>query len=435
MAELKCPHCGQAFTVDDSDLSSILEQIRTKEFEKDVSSRVAEIRDHLTQTHALEMEAVKEKHSMELASIGDKVRLEESKVREQDLELLRRQILEEQDKTRAQEEKTRAEQDKVRSLEAELKSAEQVKTIAVMEAMQKADREKRDLEQRLESRSRELEQELAARKENEKLLLSQKDEQIAYYKDLKTRMSTKMVGETLEQHCEIQFNQLRPTAFQGVYFEKDNDARTGSKGDYIYREEVDGVELISIMFEMKNEMDTTATKHKNEDFFKELDKDRKEKNCEYAVLVSMLESDSELYNGGIVDVSYRYEKMYVVRPQCFIPIITLLRNAARNAWEYKKELAVVKNQEIDVTNFEDNLMKFKDDFSRNYDIAHRHFDKAIEEIDKTIEHLQKVREELVGSDKQLRIANGKVEDVSVKKLTRNNPTMQAKFEALEVPKK
>ena len=372
---------------------------------------------------------------MELSSIGDKVRLEESKVRERELEQLRRQIREEQDKTREQEEKTRAEQDKVRSLEAELKGAEQVKTIAVMEAEQKADREKRDLEQRLESRSRELEQELATRKENEKLLLSQKDEQIAYYKDLKTRMSTKMVGETLEQHCEIQFNQLRPTAFQGVYFEKDNDAHTGSKGDYIYREEVDGVELISIMFEMKNEMDTTATKHKNEDFFKELDKDRKEKNCEYAVLVSMLEIDSELYNGGIVDVSYRYDKMYVVRPQCFIPIITLLRNAARNAWEYKKELAVVKNQEIDVTNFEDNLMKFKDDFSRNYDIAHRHFDKAIEEIDKTIEHLQKVREELVGSDRQLRIATGKVEDVSVKKLTRNNPTMQAKFEALEVPKK
>jgi len=300
-----------------------------------------------------------------------------------------------------------------------------------MEAKQKAEDEKRDLELELNSQKKELELELSARKETEARLLKEKDDQIAYYKDLKTRMSTKMVGETLEQHCEIQFNQLRPTAFRDVYFEKDNDARTGSKGDYIYREEKDGVELISIMFEMKNELDTTATKHKNEDFFEKLDKDRREKNCEYAVLVSMLENESELYNGGIVDVSYRFEKMYVVRPQCFIPIITLLRNAALNAYEFKKELAVVKNQDIDVTNFEENLIRFKDDFSRNYDLAHKHFDKAIEEIDKTIEHLQKVRAELLGSDNQLRIATGKVEDVSVKKLTKNNPTMQAKFDALK----
>jgi hypothetical protein len=241
-----------------------------------------------------------------------------------------------------------------------------------------------------------------------------------------------MVGETLEQHCELQFNQLRATAFRNAYFEKDNDARTGSKGDYIYREcDDNGVEIISIMFEMKNEMDETATKHKNEDFFKELDKDRREKGCEYAVLVSLLESENELYNAGIVDVSYKYDKMYVVRPQCFIPMITLLRNAAMNALTYKQELAVVRNQNIDISDFEESLMKFKDDFGRNYNLAHNHFEKAIDEIDKTIQHLEKVKQELQGSDRQLRIANDKVDDVSVKKLTKGNPTMQAKFDELK----
>lgn len=290
-----------------------------------------------------------------------------------------------------------------------------------MEAVKKVEDEKKDLETQL-----------TQEKDREKILLEQKDEQIAYYKDLKTKMSTKMVGETLEQHCEIQFNQLRATAFRNAYFEKDNDARTGSKGDYIYREtDANGVEIISIMFEMKNEMDETATKHKNEDFYKELEKDRREKNCEYAVLVSMLESDSELFNAGIVDVSYKYDKMYVVRPQCFIPIITLLRNAAMNALSYKQELAVVRSQNIDISNFEENLMNFKDNFGRNYDIAHTHFDKAIDEIDKTIDHLQKVKRELQGSDNQLRIANNKVDDISIKKLTKDNPTMQAMFEEIK----
>lgn len=290
-----------------------------------------------------------------------------------------------------------------------------------MEAVKKVEDEKKDLETQL-----------TQEKDREKILLEQKDEQIAYYKDLKTKMSTKMVGETLEQHCEIQFNQLRATAFRNAYFEKDNDARTGSKGDYIYREtDANGVEVISIMFEMKNEMDETATKHKNEDFYKELEKDRREKNCEYAVLVSMLESDSELFNAGIVDVSYKYDKMYVVRPQCFIPIITLLRNAAMNALSYKQELAVVRSQNIDISNFEENLMNFKDNFGRNYDIAHTHFDKAIDEIDKTIDHLQKVKRELQGSDNQLRIANNKVDDISIKKLTKDNPTMQAMFEEIK----
>ena len=370
MAELKCPHCGQAFTVDDAELSSIIAQIRDREFDMDVKSRVRELEEHLSQKHRLELEA-----------------------KENELE----------------------------AKENELKAKDNEKKLAVMEAVRAYEDEKRDLENRL-----------IQQKEKDELLLKQKDDQIAYYKDLKMRMSTKMVGETLEQHCENEFNALRATAFRNAYFEKDNDARSGSKGDFIYREtDENGVEIISIMFEMKNEMAETATKHKNEDFFRELDKDRTEKNCEYAVLVSLLESDSELYNAGIVDVSYKYDKMYVVRPQCFIPIITILRNAALTALSYKQELEEVRNQDIDISNFEESLLKFKNDFGRNYEIAHSHFDKAIDEIDKTISHLEKVKKELVGSDNQLRIATGKVEDVTVKKLTKGNPTMKAKFDALK----
>lgn len=396
MAELKCPHCGQAFTVDDTELSSIVQQIRDKEFEKDLENRVSELKAHMIETHKIEMEAKE-----------SEIKLKSQEAHDKEIQKLKSQL-----------EKTA---DKAAKLQAQLDSSEDKKKIAVMEAVQKVEEEKRNLESQL-----------THEKDKGKLLLEQKDEQIAYYKDLKTRMSTKMIGETLEQHCETQFNQLRATAFRNAYFEKDNDARSGSKGDYIYREtDENGVELISIMFEMKNEMDETATKHKNEDFYKELDKDRKQKNCEYAILVSMLESDNELFNAGIVDVSYRYEKMYVVRPQCFIPIITLLRNAAMNAMEYKQELAVVRNQNIDISNFEENLMNFKNAFSRNYEIAHNHFDKAVEEIDKTIQHLEKVKKELLGSDNQLRIANSKVEEVSIKKLTKGNATMQEKFENLK----
>lgn len=396
MAELKCPHCGQAFTVDDTELSSIVQQIRDKEFEKDLENRVSELKEHMVKTHKIEMEAKE-----------SEIKLKSQEAHEKEIQKLKSQL----------EKAT----DKAAKLQAQLNSSEDKKKIAVMEAVQKVEEEKRDLESQLPHE-----------KDKGKLLLEQKDEQIAYYKDLKTKMSTKMVGETLEQHCEIQFNQLRATAFRNAYFEKDNDAKSGSKGDYIYREtDENGVELISIMFEMKNEMDETATKHKNEDFYKELDKDRKQKNCEYAVLVSMLESDNELFNAGIVDVSYKYEKMYVVRPQCFIPIITLLRNAAMNAMEYKQELAVVRNQNIDISNFEENLMNFKNDFSRNYEIAHSHFDKAVDEIDKTIQHLEKVKKELLGSDNQLRIANNKVDEVSIKKLTKGNITMQEKFENLK----
>ena len=396
MAELKCPHCGQAFTVDDTELSSIVQQIRDKEFEKDIEKRISELKEHMLMTHRLEMEAKE-----------NEIKLMSQKEYDKEIQKLKSQL----DKAT----------EKSAKLQAQLESSEDKKIIAVMEAVKKVEEEKKDLESQL-----------IHEKDKGKLLLEQKDEQIAYYRDLKTKMSTKMVGETLEQHCEIQFNQLRATAFRNAYFEKDNDSRSGSKGDYIYREtDENGVELISIMFEMKNEMDETATKHKNEDFYKELDKDRKQKNCEYAVLVSMLEIDNELFNAGIVDVSYKYEKMYVVRPQCFIPIITLLRNAAMNAMEYKQELAVVRNQNIDISDFEEKLMNFKSDFSRNYDIAHSHFDKAVDEIDKTIQHLEKVKKELLGSDNQLRIANNKVDEVSIKKLTRGNKTMQEKFEELK----
>lgn len=402
MAELKCPHCGQAFTVDDTELSSIVSQIRDGEFERDLRDRVDELKEHMSREHELELKS-------RLAE----VELKKSDRYEKEMAKLSESVQE------LKGENTRL-NEHIMKLKSALESSEDKKQIAVMQAVKEA-----------EDRTHDLEKDLMNERENTKNLLAEKDAQIEFYKDLKTRMSTKMVGETLEQHCEIQFNQLRATAFRGAYFEKDNDARTGSKGDYIYREE-DGMgnEIVSIMFEMKNESDTTSTKHKNEDFFKELDKDRKEKNCEYAVLVSLLEADSELYNAGIVDVSYKYDKMYVVRPQCFIPMITLLRNAALNALTYKQELAEVRNQDIDISNFEESLLKFKNDFGRNYELAHNHFDKAIDEIDKTIQHLEKVKAELQGSDRQLRIATNKVEDVTVKKLTKGNPTMKEKFDSL-----
>lgn len=400
MAELKCPHCGQAFTVDDTELSSIVKQIRDSEFEKDLTERVADMQAHIEEKHALELQT----KDLELEAKENDVKLKMQEAHDKELQKLKEQI------SKLQNENA--------NLSNKLSNSATEQKLAVMEAVKVVEDAKNEIQNTLNNE-----------REKNKLAIEQKDEQIAYYKDLKSKMSTKMVGETLEQHCEIQFNQLRMTAFKNAYFEKDNDAKTGSKGDYIYREcDENGVEIISIMFEMKNEMDTTATKHKNEDFFKELDKDRTEKNCEYAVLVSLLENDNELYNAGIVDVSYRYDKMYVVRPQCFIPIITLLRNAAMNALTFKQELVAVRNQNIDISNFEDNLMKFKDDFGRNYELAHSHFDKAIDEIDKTIDHLQKVKKELQGSDNQLRIATHKVEDVSVKKLTKDNPTMRAMFE-------
>lgn len=443
MTELKCPHCGQVFTVDESELDSIVKQIRDSEFRHDVDEKVAEAVDHLKREHKLEMEnkdnlmrmeihaketdaaaKAKEKADIEIHDLEEKLHKAETEAErlKQEMEVIRSKNEAEVMKA-VQNEKERIsalEADK-KELEFAVRSEQEKGKTKVLEAVQKANEE-----------IRELETSLTNEKERNKILLEEKDKQIEFYKDLKTKMSTKMVGETLEQHCQIQFEQLRATAFRNAYFEKDNDAKNGSKGDFIYRENDEGGnEIVSIMFEMKNEMDQTATKHKNEDFLKELDKDRKEKNCEYAVLVSLLEADSEIYNAGIVDVSHKFEKMYVVRPQCFIPIITLLRNAAMNAMTYKRELVKVQNQNVDITNFESNLMKFKDDFGRNYQLAHDHFQKAIDEIDKTIDHLEKVKKELQGSDNQLRLANNKVEDVSIKKLTKDNPTMQKKFADLK----
>ena len=327
----------------------------------------------------------------------------------------------------------------IAQLKADLAAGEQALSLAVQQAVSAKEQELAQKEMQIARLEGDLK---ASEKEylfKEKSLvdgyenkLKDKDEQIAYYKDFKARQSTKMIGESLEQHCSIEFNRLRATAFPRAYFEKDNDARTGSKGDFIFKDyDEEGMEFISIMFEMKNEADTTATKHKNEDFFKELDKDRKEKGCEYAVLVSLLEADNELYNSGIVDVSYRYPKMYVIRPQFFIPMITLLRNASMNSLQYKKELATIKNQNIDIAHFEADMNEFKEKFGRNYRLASEKFKKAIEEIDKTIEHLQKTKDALLSSENNLRLANNKAEDLSIKRLTRDNPTMAAKFAELQ----
>ena len=408
MHELKCPKCGSVFTVDEADYASIVSQVRGTEFNAEVQRRLAELHAQyeaeqrakaVTTQQAYQTELFKKDQAI-LAKEGEISRLKEQVAAQGDRQKL------------AVGTAVAAKNEEIANLNASILQLRSSAQLAAKEAALHEDNVRKEYEA--------------------KLKMAQ--EQVDYYKDLKTRMSTKMVGETLEAHCSNVFNgEMRPM-FPNAYFEKDNDASLGSKGDFIFRDFEDGVEYISIMFEMKNEMDETATKHKNEDFFKELDKDRKEKNGEYAVIVSLLESDSELYNAGIVDVSYKYDKMYVVRPQCFIPIITLLRNAALNALSYKQELAVVRSQNIDITNFEDNLMKFKDDFSRNYNIAHDHFDKAIDEIDKTIQHLEKVKKELQGSDNQLRIATGKVEDVSVKKLTKDNPTMKAEFERIRKQK-
>lgn len=320
----------------------------------------------------------------------------------------------------------------IADLEAQLKQIENTHKISSMELVTAKDKEINELTNRLQLLEKETLIEQKNLKERYEIQLMQKDETIAFYKDFKAKQSTKMVGESLEQHCEIQFNEIRATAFPRAQFGKDNDARSGSKGDYIYREyDEHGTEIISIMFEMKNENDETATKKKNEHFFKELDKDRTEKKCEYAILVSLLEADNELYNNGIVDVSYAYEKMYVIRPQFFIPIISLLRNAAMNSLQYKQELALTREQNIDIAHFEEDLEEFKSAFARNYDLASRKFQTAIDEIDKTITHLEKTKAALLSSENNLRLANNKADDLTVKKLTRNNPTMRAKFEALK----
>ena len=427
MQEIKCPKCGEVFQVDESGYAAIVKQIRDREFQKEVYEREQQFKAHLQTLEKDRQLAIKN-------AVGEK---------DAEIAQLKAQLnANAQNNKLSVSEAVAVKEKEITALEARLAAYEMEKRLAVSEVVFKTERqlaakneELIKLTNQIESNEKESKIREQSIKDGYEAKLKIKDEQIDYYKDLKAKQSTKMIGETLEQHCAIEFNRLRATAFRNAYFEKDNDARTGSKGDFIFREfDDEGTEFISIMFEMKNEADGTATKHKNEDFLKELDKDRKEKNCEYAVLVSLLEADNELYNGGIVDMSHRYPKMYVVRPQFFIPIITLLRNAAMNSLQYKKELATIKNQNIDISHFEEDMNDFKEKFARNYRLASEKFKKAIEEIDKTIDHLQKTKEALLSSENNLRLANNKAEDLSIKRLTRNNPTMQAKFEELEVKK-
>lgn len=399
---MKCPNCGSVFQVDETGYDQIVRQVRDKEFAKELECRIKEL---------------EAKQERELALL----RLQEEKeyaagMTQKEAEILKKEQL-------------------LAQLQEKLAAGETEKKLAIAEAVEQKNEELSQIKSEVASLYGELKNKETENRLNEKSIKEQyeerlrlKDEQIAYYKDFKARQSTKMIGESLEQHCLTQFNALRMTAFPNAYFEKDNDARSGSKGDFIFREAQEGIEFLSIMFEMKNEMDETATKHKNEDFFKELDKDRREKKCEYAVLVSLLEADNELYNAGIVDVSYRYEKMYVIRPQFFIPMITLLRNAALRSFSYRKELEVIRNQQIDIIHFEENMNAFKEGFARNYRIASDKFKLAIDEIDKTILHLQKTKEALLSSENNLRLANNKAEELSLKKLTKNAPMVQKLWE-------
>ena len=432
MAKIKCPQCGNEIELDKNSYNELLNDVAADEVNRRVKEQTRALEDKFKAELALEQQKAKNAQEKEI---------QELKQRNNALEQQYKASLE-LEKTKAQVnfEKELAELKKINaSLEEQLKNSDSKTKLAVSEANSASSIElnKKDQEIiRLRNELKTIEQNNALKisdlKQQQSDELRLKDEQIAFYKDLKTRMSTKLLGETLEQHCLNEFNRIRMSAFPNAYFEKDNDASSGSKGDFIFRESTEeGAELVSIMFEMKNEGDTTATKHKNEDFFKELDKDRSEKKCEYAVLVSMLEPESELYNAGIVDVSYRYEKMYVVRPQCFIPFITLIRNAALNSADYKNQLVLAKNQNLDVSHFEEDLNTFKERFAENYNRASDRFTKAIEEIDKTIDHLNKVKEGLLGADRNLRLANDKAQDLTIKKLTKNNPTMKAKFDELK----
>ena len=421
MQEIKCPKCGEVFQVDESGYAAILKQVRDKEFQKELSEREAAFNNEKKSAVEMAVAKLESEKTKEIAELNNVIATQSLKT-QNDLEKMKSDY----DKLMAEKEL------EIARLKSEIESNRTNTELAVKTAVSEKEKDILELQNKIVLNNSEWESKVNSLCEKHNNESKRKDEEIAYYKDFKARQSTKMVGESLEQHCEIEFNKLRSTAFQNSYFEKDNDARTGSKGDFIYRDfSDDGLEYISIMFEMKNEMDTTATKHKNEDFFKELDKDRREKNCEYAVLVSMLEADNEFYNSGIADVSYKYPKMYVVRPQFFIPIITLLKNAAYNSLNYKRELELVKNQNIDITHFEEDINEFKDKFARNFDLASRKFQTAIDEIDKTITHLQKTKDALLSSENNLRLANNKAQDLTIKKLTKGNPTMQAKFAELK----
>ncbi len=424
MNEIMCPHCKKAFKVDEAGFADILKQVRDREFDAELHERL-QLFEREKQS-AVELAMATTKNELQAGLAKKDTELAELKAR-RDAEVA--ELRAEKDAALA---KLNAEQEsELVRLRAQLDATETEKKLAVTEAVNRVEKQRDELASKLVSKDTEQQLLATSLKEKYEAELRTKEEMIAYYKDMKAKLSTKMVGETLEQHCETEFNKLRASAFPRAYFEKDNDARSGSKGDYIYRETDDaGNEIISIMFEMKNEGDETATKKRNEDFLRELDKDRAEKKCEYAVLVTLLEADSELYNTGIVDVSHKHPKMYVIRPQFFIPMITLLRNAALNSLKYKSELALVKAQNVDITNFEDNINSFKEGFARNYDLASRKFKTAIDEIDKTIDHLQKTKDALLSSENNLRLANNKAEDLTIKRLTRGNPTMAAKFDEL-----
>ena len=438
MNEIKCPHCQTVFTIDENSYADIVNQVRNKEFAEDVHKQLEFAKKQFETEKALAKEQEKRLYDEERAQF-------EQKILSLELALKNADVKEEKNVQEALHQKEKefsalqAELDQLKQQlqfkEVELSQKFQedlhAKERTILELKQAKELQQKEQEVQQTALKEKYELELRSKKDQFELELKAKDEAIAFYKDFKAKQSTKMVGESLEQHCEIEFNRLRMTAFPRAEFGKDNDAKTGSKGDYIYREyDENGIEILSIMFEMKNENDETATKKKNEHFFKELDKDRHEKKCEYAILVSLLEADNELYNTGIVDVSYQYPKMYVVRPQFFIPIITLLRNAALNSLQYKQELALMRDQHIDITHFEEDLETFKKGFARNYELASKKFQSAIDEIDKTIKSLEKTKAALLSSENNLRLANNKAEDLTVKKLVKNNPTMKQRFEEL-----
>ncbi len=428
MNELKCPKCGCIFQINETDYESIAKQVRDKEFTREMERQKEQFKNE-------------EKNAIELTKASlEKQRIEELHQKEQEIMVLKNDLQRKEEQTKNQLEKSYNEElnkkkEEITELKHQLERKENDTKLAIKNTISESEQKIKDLNNELQLKSTEFLLKEKNIKESYEEKLKNKEEQLAYYKDFKARQSTKMIGESLEVHCSTEFNKLRPL-FKNAYFEKDNDAKTGSKGDFIFRDfDEEETEITSIMFEMKNEAEETSTKHKNEDFLKELDKDRKEKNCEYAVLVSLLEIDNEYYNNGIVDVSYKYPKMYIIRPQFFIPIITLIRGIALNSLEYKKELQVVRNQNIDIAHFEENVNAFKEGFGRNYRIASDKFKKAIEEIDKTIDHLQKTKEALLSSENNLRLANNKAEDLTIKKLTSNSETMAKMFEDLENNKK
>ena len=419
MNEIKCPNCHKPFQIDEAGYANILKQVRDQQFEDEISERLKLAEQQRVNDLALAETKLKTAYRDAMAK------------KEQEIIELRAATAEKLAAQVSQKDK------EISELKASIAKFDAEAKLAIQQAVQNISKERDEFKSKLDLKELEkqnlensLKQDFQGKLQVQESIIRLKDEEIERVKEMKLKLSTKMIGESLEQHCENEFNKLRSTAFQNAYFEKDNDASGGTKGDYIYREVVDGVEVLSIMFEMKNESDATATKKKNEDFLNKLDKDRKDKKCEYAILVSLLESDNEYYNSGIVDMSYRHEKMYVIRPQFFIPIISLLRNAAFNSLKYKQELNVMRTQNIDITNFEEKINTFKEGFAKNYDLASRKFKTAIDEIDKTIVHLQKTKDALLSSENNLRLANNKADDLSIKKLTRGNPTMKAKFDEL-----